>query len=92
MYATPKVKPRLFAAGRLNRHRRAIDGLSRERLGEIRHRMAGAAMKAAIDGLLSVAFCYAAVARAIDRATGSEYAMTEAEWTAVLTAYARRAS
>ena len=83
-------KTELFAVGRLNRKRRAMDSLPLDRLSAIRHRMAGASMKAAVDGLLSVALMYAQVARAIDRATGSPNAMSEAEWTSILTFYARR--
>lgn len=90
MYATPRTRPRLFMAGKLNRRRRAFDGLSRDALGELRARMTNAAIACAVDGLLSLALLYAGIARKIDRMTGSPYALPEEEWRRLLLTYARR--
>lgn len=82
-------KTELFAVGRLNRKRRAFDGLSRSGMGELRAAAANAAMAAAFDNLMALAHLYAALARRLDRAMGSPYALTEQQWADVLDSYAR---
>lgn len=82
----------MFAAGRYGPRKRAISSLTRTQAVEIRAHFANAAMAAAVDSLLGVAFLYASIARRIDRMTGTKYAMSEAEWQSILSSYSRRAS